>query len=140
MTPKAVASTKTLTIDEELKFITVENEMQLFLRFDNDDKNGNRILKFFSATSMEMMRDSTEWHVDGTFPAIFYQMVTIQCVIQTQIIHAAYALVENKNKATYTAMITAIKSICHENGENQCLRISNQHYKMHLHSLSTTSA
>jgi hypothetical protein len=121
MTPKAVASTKTLTIDEELKFITMENEKQLFLRFDNDDKNGNRILIFFSATSMEMMRDSTEWHVDGTFktcPAIFYQMVTIQCVIQTQIVHAAYALVENKNKTTCTAMITAIKSICHENGYN----------------------
>ncbi len=68
-----------------------------------------------------MMRDSTEWHVDGTFktcPAIFYQMVTIQCVIQTKIVHAAYALVENKNKATYTAMITAIKSICHDNGYN----------------------
>jgi hypothetical protein len=68
---------------------------------------------------MEMMRDATEWHVDGTFKtfsAIFYQMVTIKCVIQTQIVHAAYALVENKNKAAYIAMITAIKSICHENG------------------------
>ncbi len=83
--------------DDDLKLITVENEKHIFLRFDSNDKTGNRILIFFSETSM--MRDLNQWHVDDIFktcPAVFYQMGTIQCVIQTQIVHVVYAFKTRK--------------------------------------------
>jgi hypothetical protein len=88
------------------------------IKFTTCLKDGNRILLFFSTTSMEILRDSGNWHIDGTFktcPSIFYQMVTIKCVISTSIVPAVYAFMEKKNKDNYIHLLTQLKSICQEN-------------------------
>jgi hypothetical protein len=71
-------SAETLIIDDEMKFISVNNEQKLFLQYDNQDTTGNRILVFFSETGAKMMESSNEWHMDGSFkncPKIFKQLL-----------------------------------------------------------------
>ena len=43
-------STDKLTFTEQQKFITINNKQEPFLRYDNEDKNGNRIAVFYSNT------------------------------------------------------------------------------------------
>jgi hypothetical protein len=117
---KQAKSSKDLVLDDNCKFITVNNQKEEFLQYDNNNKDGNRLIIFFSTTSMEIMRDSDNWHIDGTFktcPKIFYQLVTIQCVIKTQILPTVYALMERKNKDAYMTLLTQVKSICQEKGK-----------------------
>ena len=62
---------------EEQKFITINYTKQTFLRYDNGNKTGNRIAIFFSDSAAEIMEQSEEYHIDGTFkyaPNLFYQL------------------------------------------------------------------
>ena len=43
----SATSTETLEVSEDMKFIIINKEKKHFLRYDNDDKTGNRILVFF---------------------------------------------------------------------------------------------
>ncbi|CAF0941473.1 unnamed protein product [Brachionus calyciflorus] len=56
-----------LEISDELKHIQINNQQQLFLRFNNYDKNGDRIVIFLSGTAIEILQKAEEYHLDGTF-------------------------------------------------------------------------
>ena len=38
-----------------------------FLKFDNLDETGNRIVNIFSEKALEVMQIAKNWHLDGTF-------------------------------------------------------------------------
>ena len=50
-----------------MKYIVVNDSEKIFLRFDNEDKTGNRVLIFFSEEGAKIMVESKEWNIDGTF-------------------------------------------------------------------------
>ena len=93
-TPTTV-NTQSLEISDDMTYIIVNKEKKLFLRFDNQDLTGNRILVFFSDVGDQIMSNSKEWHIDGTFkncPKIFLQLMTIQCIIKNIALNAAYII------------------------------------------------
>ncbi len=56
--PKAkcnVKSTKDLIISDDMKTIMVDNKVVGFLQYDNESKNGNRILIFFSDEAVNIL-------------------------------------------------------------------------------------
>jgi hypothetical protein len=112
-TIKNVKNTRDLIITEAAKFIKMEGVDDLFLQFDNEDKEGNRILIFFTRVNADMMALAIELHFDGTFktvPIMFFQLLTIQAVIKNSVYPCAFILLENKKKTTYiSAMSELIK-------------------------------
>ena len=72
-----------MVINDDLRYITVNERKELFLQYDNEDLTGQRILIFFSEKAKEILKISTQWHVDGTFrhtPKMFNQTTSIHCV------------------------------------------------------------
>ena len=66
-----------------MTYIIVNKEKKYFLRFNNQDLTGNRIILFFSDVGAEIMSNSKEWHIDGTYKnclKIFLQLMTIHCI------------------------------------------------------------
>jgi hypothetical protein len=58
----------------------ITNYCSRFLLFDTGDKE-NRMIAFASNIGLEILSQSTQWHVDGTFkacPKISYQLYTLQ--------------------------------------------------------------
>jgi hypothetical protein len=53
--------TQSLEISDDMKFITVNGQQELFLQYDNQDKTGNRILVFFSETGAKIVDEAKEW-------------------------------------------------------------------------------
>ncbi|CAF0709786.1 unnamed protein product [Brachionus calyciflorus] len=53
-----------LTITEDQKFITINNQQQQFLKYDNNNRNGNRILIFYSDSAAELLENAEEYHLD----------------------------------------------------------------------------
>ncbi|RNA05628.1 hypothetical protein BpHYR1_005440 [Brachionus plicatilis] len=83
----------------------------MFLRFDNKDKNKNRILLFISSTGIEILQKAEEYHLDGTFkiaPKQFYQILTVHAVIDkiTYVLH----FLENKSTSTIVKYLFPQKS------------------------------
>jgi len=108
-------STETLEIDDDMQYIIVNQDKKAFLRFDNQDKTGNRILIFFSDKGAEIMQVAKEWHMDGTFkncPKIFKQLLTVQCIIKNEAFNVAYMLLQNKTRDAYTAAFTGMRNAC----------------------------
>ena len=97
----SATSTETLEVSEDMKFIIINKEKKHFLRYDNDDKTGNRILVFFSDEGAKIMFESKEWHINGTFkkcPKIFKQMLTLQVIIKGLHLNAAFIFCQNKSR------------------------------------------
>lgn len=67
------------------------------------------------------MFKSNEYHVDGTFkncPKIFYQLMTMHVVLNSEIYPVAFILSENKYTETYDEAFGAIRKICFEQNKN----------------------
>ncbi|CAF1014771.1 unnamed protein product [Brachionus calyciflorus] len=112
---KESSSTLDLVISEDQSHILINNQQQLFLRFDNFYKNGDRILIFMSETTIEIMQKSQEYHFDGTFknaPKMFYQILTAHAVINNHTYPCAYIFLENKNTKTYVIVLEQLRNIC----------------------------
>ena len=79
-------------------------------------ENGpERILIYASAEGIRMLRESEKWYADGTFktvPRLFTQLYTIHVNHHGHILPAVYALLPNKQEATYTRMLNALAGIC----------------------------
>jgi hypothetical protein len=84
-----------------------------FLRYDNEDDT-KRELIFASDISLEILANSTKWHVDGTFqtcPKLFYQILTIHALYKDEMIACAYILLPDKLQTTYENVFEKINSI-----------------------------
>ncbi len=108
-------STGTIVIDDDMQYIIENQDKKAFLRFDNQDKTGKRILIFFSDKGAEIMQVAKEWHMDGTFkncPKIFKQLLTVQCIIKNDAFNVANMLLQNKTRDAYTADFTGMRNVC----------------------------
>ncbi|RNA16054.1 Ragulator complex LAMTOR3 [Brachionus plicatilis] len=108
---KEPKSTSELQITDDIKFQTINQEKELFLRYDNQSVNGNRILIFMSNTAIEILRKAEEYHFDGTFktaPGIFYQLLSLHAIVDNMSYPCVFILLENKNTKTYVIAIEQI--------------------------------
>ncbi|RNA35029.1 Ragulator complex LAMTOR3 [Brachionus plicatilis] len=108
-------STCDFEIKEDQKYIQINLQKQLFLRFDNNNRNNYRILIFISDTSKEILQQAEDLHIDGTFknsPKMFYQMVTVHAAINNQTYPCAYIFLQNKITTTYVIAFEQLRNIC----------------------------
>ncbi|CAF0949225.1 unnamed protein product [Brachionus calyciflorus] len=107
-------SSSYLVVNEIQKTINVNNERQSFLRYDNNNQNGNRILIFFSDVGAEILEKTEEYHIDGTFkyaPKIFYQLLTIHCVVKNIVLACAFIFLEKKQADSYIEALEQIRNL-----------------------------
>ena len=58
---------KDLQLRDDMKIITVNGVQQMFLQYDNECQQGNRILIYYSERAAERLALSTILCLDGTF-------------------------------------------------------------------------
>jgi hypothetical protein len=86
-----------------------------FLLYDSGDIGiyENRILLFSTEKSLNILRNSDHWFLDGTFsscPNLFSQLYTIHAVYSGEIIPLVSVLLPDKKEVTYNKMFQALKS------------------------------
>ena len=90
-------------------------EQELFLLRDTGaDQGGGRILIFGTNANLDNLEASQDWFADGTFresPPLFAQVYTIHSARLGQILPAVYALLPNKQGATYNLLFQALKQL-----------------------------
>ena len=80
-----------------MKTIKVNNKEQFFCQYDNECKQGNRILMFYSDRATEILKSANFFGMDGTFkkaPKIFYQMFTIIAMYKSDNFPCVFMLLE----------------------------------------------
>lgn len=85
-----------------------------FLMFDSGVDDHNRILIYSTDENLDAMASKTDWFIDGTFkcaPEIFYQVFTIHVYVHGAVIPVLYALLPNKQEATYARLLQALTSL-----------------------------
>ncbi|CAF1407048.1 unnamed protein product [Adineta ricciae] len=90
---------------------TIRNDQ--FLRCDTGPGE-DRILIFASDEQVDILQDTEEYLVDGTFnvvPEIFYQLFIIHGVFRDHVAPLVYALLRRKNAETYRRLIAEILNI-----------------------------
>lgn len=91
---------------------TITSTGEPFLQIDN--QFGGRFLMFGSRRSIDFLRDSPDWYVDGTFdtvPAQFMQLYTVHGLQNGRNAIGLYALLRNKNQITYEEMFNHVHSL-----------------------------
>lgn len=84
-----------------------------FLLYDSG-LSDQRMLVFSTAKNIRLLENSTDWFGDGTFkvvPELFYQLYTIHCLTSKRIIPCVYALLPNKQRATYQDLLQQLLTI-----------------------------
>jgi len=75
------------------------------------DRQSNIII-FASDHMLRLIADADTLYMDGTFsscPRIFYQLFTINIIVDGKQVPALYALLPSKSRETYNKMFTSIK-------------------------------
>ena len=75
------------------------------------DQGEDRILIFASDEQVDILQDTEEFLVDGTFkvvPEIFYQLYIIHGVFRDHVVPLIYALLRRKNTETYENLINEL--------------------------------
>jgi len=78
------------------------------------DQGDDRILIFASDEQVDILQNTEEFLVDGTFkivPQIFYQLYIIHGVFRDHVVPLIYALLRRKNTQTYERLINEILNI-----------------------------
>ena len=90
-----------------------EQEISL-LRVSGADQGGGCILMFGNSANLGHPEASQGWFADGAFrasPPLFAQVYTIHSARLGQILPAVYALLPNKQGATYNLLFQALKQL-----------------------------
>ena len=90
----------------------VASNGQQFLWYDN--RREDRILVFGTQASLNCLKNSVHWFMDGTFtttPPQFAQLYTIHGLNLGRNVVGAYCLLPNKRTPTYIEMLTEIRRI-----------------------------
>jgi hypothetical protein len=85
-----------------------------FLMYDSGSDDHDRILIYSTDENLDAMASKTDWFMDGTFkcaPEIFYQVFTIHVYVHGTVIPVLYALLPNKQQATYERLLRALTSL-----------------------------
>lgn len=85
-----------------------------FLFHDSGVDDCNRILIFTTDDNLDAMVTYNNWFMDGTFkcaPDIFYQIFSIHILLHGSVYPVVYALLPNKQQATYERFFVALNSL-----------------------------
>ena len=88
---------------------------QPFLLHDSGHEE-NRILVFATNDNIQLLAESPSWFMDGTFktaPELFFQLYTIHSCTAKKVLPCVYALLPNKQQATYNRLFEILKE--HQN-------------------------
>lgn len=110
--PRSLA---TLRIPLDYQQITLDDNIgpQRFLLYDSGQAD-DRILIFGTDTNVTLLSAAVKWQCDGTFkvvPVIAAQLYTIHVCYLGDYVPVVYALLPNKNEATYERFFRAIKQL-----------------------------
>ena len=109
-----VKSTKDLVLSDDMNTISLNGQKYAFLQYDNESKNKNRILIYFSQEAGKILKIISELALDGTFkysPKIFYQIFTLIAIYKSQALPVVFFLLENKNYNTYIEALEKLVNI-----------------------------
>lgn len=92
-----------------------------FLRIDNIDASGKRILVFAVSDAESMLKDGQTFFFDGTFkscPKQFAQLYTVHVDMgstenETNVLPVLFALLPDKRESTYDTFFTLVKEMVH---------------------------
>ena len=107
--PHVNDTTLKFTLPDELK---VTHSGDSFLFFDSGEDDPERILIFATSDNLDTFYNADSWYCDGTFsvsPKNFYQLYTIQTLVEGSMIPLAFALLPNKKEDTYIKMLNTFK-------------------------------
>jgi len=101
-----------LHIPEKYQRTTTGEQFLLHDSDHGDAADGPRLLIFATQQNLGLLSQSNHWFMDGTFkivPELFFQLYTIHGLHESQIIPCVYALLPNKQEATYTTLFQILK-------------------------------
>lgn len=97
------SSRQDIDIPDELKR-TIDSKY-LFIWDDSGADDPNRIIIFSTEMSIDILNNSSEWYVDGTFqvsPLLYKQILTINIIFHGKNLPIVYTFLPNKQEITYT--------------------------------------
>ena len=100
---------RTFEIPEEYKSLA---DGEKFLLYNSGCDDPNRILIFGTERTLNLIKDSQHWFMDGTFkvvPELFFQLYTVQALVTGSIVPCLYVLLPNKTQITYCRLFEEIK-------------------------------
>ena len=84
------------------------------MRHDSGPASGDdRMLIFSTERNLDILSRATDWAVDVTFdaaPVLFIQVYSIHATFMERTLPLVYALLPNKNQATYQTLFAEKKS------------------------------
>ena len=90
-----------------------------FMLYDSGPASGDdRILIFSTERNLEILTNSTEWAMDGTFdiaPVLFTQVYSIHATFMERTLPLLYALMPNKHQRTYQNLFTNVNALTRQN-------------------------
>lgn len=99
------AKTYSHNLDQTQEFFTA-------LVHEGGDGDG-KALVFTSPNLLKQLGEREELHADGTFkaaPRLFYQLFTVHIILKKKSFPVVYALMTNKTRALYDAVLSAVTS------------------------------
>ena len=110
-------------IPNEFRFLENGEE---FLQYDSGADDVNRILIFGTYQNLQLLNNSEQWFVDGTFkvcPTLFFQLYTVHAQNNGRILPCIFRLLPNKFQTTYTEFFVQVRNlaILHGDGPNAIL-------------------
>ena len=93
-----------------MKTITVNGEEQLFVHYDNEYQNGNRILIYYSERAAQIIAVSKVLCLDGTFkysPEIFYKIYTLTYIYKFDYLQYVFMLFEKNIRDLFGSTVPA---------------------------------
>ena len=81
------------------------------LIYDKGTDSNNRMLIFFTPELLSICRNDTCFNMDGTFkiaPTIYYQLYSIHCWYNGEVIPVFYALLNGKTETMYVNLLTVV--------------------------------
>jgi len=108
-----------------------------FLAFDSGIDDVHRILIFATDSGLDELSTSNSWACDGTFkaaPNLWTQLFTVHAVINDSCLPRVFALLPNKQEATYRRLFSAIFNLRPNSRPVQCI----MDFEIAVHTAFTT--
>ena len=102
------ANIESIMIPEALK-VSYDNEP--FLHADSGFGDKNRIIIFSTPSNIALLKTNKIWYGDGTFavaPEIFYQLYTLNIILNGKNLPMVYVLLADKSGITYDKMFSML--------------------------------
>ena len=94
---------------EELK---ITHSGEAFLHYDIGEDDPERISFFVTVDNLDTLYNADSWYRHGTFSVCsqnFFQLYTVQAIVEGSVIPLAFALLPIKKEETYIKMLQAFK-------------------------------